>query len=227
MGSDGRKRAVIRGKGYMEDANLQERIVAPRNYLFMVAVLVLLMAGTVYGSLFVKQTNARTAETIAAYIHDVVISARTGLGAADEARLAHVILGESKAHNIDPLFILALIKTESELKNWSRSSKGALGLMQILPSTGREIAGRLRLKWRGEATLFNPYTNVKMGVYYFNSLNSRYDNNIRLSLAAYNAGPGRVSASMETGSEISGAFSDRVLQRYSELKARSEDYTID
>lgn len=203
---------------------MQERIVAPRNYHVMAAATVLLLAGTVYGSLFVKYAETRAGEELAAYIHDVVISSRTGLGTAQDVRLAQVIVGESKAHNIDPLFILALIKTESEFNNWSRSSKGALGLMQILPSTGREIAGRMRLEWRGEATLFDPYANVKMGVYYFNSLKSRYNHDTKLSLAAYNAGPGRVSAMMETGGAVSEVFSDRVLEHYRELKARSEGY---
>lgn len=202
---------------------MQERIFDSSSYFVKAGAVMLLLAGTVYAGLLVSHAQARSGEAIADYIRNVVHSSRTGLGAAEEVRLAHVIVGESKAHNVDPLLMLALIKTESEFNNWSRSSKGALGLMQILPSTGQEIAGRLSLQWRGEATLFDPYMNVKLGVYYFKFLRNRYNHDDKLSLAAYNAGPGRVSAMMEAGT-VSAAFSDRVMVHYKELKKEAEGY---
>lgn len=207
---------------FTEDMDLQEKNIEPRNYLVQAATVVLMMALLIYGSLLIRHTRMSASEALAAYINDVVISSRTGLGPAQDARLARAIVDESRAHNLDPLFVLAIIKTESEFNNWSRSSKGALGLMQILPSTGREIAGRLSLDWQGEATLFDPNMNVKMGVYYFNSLNSRYDKDVKLSLAAYNAGPGRINASLSAGNEVSDVFSDRVMEHYKDLKQGSQ-----
>jgi len=207
----------------MEDIELQVGVTAPRGYL-AAAVIVLLLAGTVYAGLLVRQGEVRAGTAIAAYVRNVVASSRTGLGTAEETRLAQVIMGESRARDLDPLFILALIKTESEFNNWSRSSKGALGLMQIMPSTGRELAGAMSLDWRGEATLFDPYTNVKMGVYYFNSLKSRYNHDMKLSLAAYNAGPRRVTEMMQAGSQVGDVFSTRVLAHYNEMKERSGKY---
>ncbi|MBI5885345.1 MAG: lytic transglycosylase domain-containing protein [Deltaproteobacteria bacterium] len=207
----------------MEDIELQAGFTAHARILRPAAA-VFLLAVSIYAGVLLSQGSERAGTAIAAYVHDVVASSRTGLGATEEARLAQVIVGESEAHNLDPLFILALIKTESEFNNWSRSSKGALGLMQIMPSTGRELAGALSLDWRGEATLLDPYTNVKIGVYYFNTLKSRYNHDTKLSLAAYNAGPRRVRELMQSGSPVGEAFSARVLAHYNEMKERSEAY---
>ena len=82
---------------------------------------------------------ARPEKTIT-YVRDVLKESRTGLGSLEEFKLAEVILFESVSHRIDPLFVLALIKTESTFYNWSRSDNGAVGLMQIRPATGEELA---------------------------------------------------------------------------------------
>lgn len=157
------------------------------------------------------------------YMMDVLSGYKTGLGSLEELKLAEVILVESVAHKIDPLFVLALIKTESTFYNWSKSFNGAVGLMQILPSTGRELAGELKLKWKGEETLLDPYTNVKMGVHYFSSLKRRFKDT-EVSLAAYNIGPGQIDIRIREGDEVGQAFSNRVLSNYRHLKERAEFY---
>src|SRR4030066_1144821 len=120
---------------------------------------------------------------------------RTGLGPHEELKLAKVIFAESLRYEMDPLFVLALIKTESAYYNWSKSFTGALGLMQIRPETGEELAGQLKLEWNGEQTLLDPYLNVRMGVHYLSSLHKRY-NDMDFSLAAYNVGPGRLDTGL-------------------------------
>ncbi|MBZ0220757.1 MAG: lytic transglycosylase domain-containing protein [Candidatus Methylomirabilis sp.] len=155
------------------------------------------------------------------YVLDVLRENRTGLGALEELKLAEVIIMESVEHKLDPLFILALIETESTFYNWSRSLRGAVGLMQIMPSTGEEIARQLRLEWKGEETLLDPYTNIKMGVHYFSRLKRRYKD-VGLSLAAYNAGPGKVDAWMKDGSEPAALYAERVFENYSRFLERAE-----
>lgn len=162
--------------------------------------------------------------TTLAYVHDVFKQERTGLGASEEKALAEYIIAESAAYKIDPLLVLAMIKTESEYYNWSRSDRGALGLMQIMPSTGRELAGQLRFRWDGEATLLNPYMNVKMGMHYYSRLKDVYNDDVHLSLAAYNAGPASVNARLALGMGVSGGFARRVLANYEQLKERVEIY---
>ncbi len=155
------------------------------------------------------------------YVLDVLRENRTGLGALEELKLAEVIMMESVAHKLDPLFVLALIKTESTFYNWSRSWKGAVGLMQIMPSTGEDVARQLKLQWKGEETLLDPYTNIKLGVHYFSSLKRRY-NDVGLSLAAYNAGPGNVDSWVRNGSEPAAWYAERVLENYKGFLERAE-----
>ncbi|WKZ33260.1 MAG: lytic transglycosylase domain-containing protein [Thermodesulfobacteriota bacterium] len=154
------------------------------------------------------------------YVLDVLRENRTGLGALEELKLAEVIIMESVEHKLDPLFVLALIETESTFYNWSRSLRGAMGLMQIMPSTGEEIARQLRLEWKGEETLLDPYTNIKMGVHYFSKLKRRYKD-VGLTLAAYNAGPGKVDAWMRDGIGPSAFYAERVLENYRRFLERA------
>ncbi|CAG1066344.1 Soluble lytic murein transglycosylase [uncultured bacterium] len=154
------------------------------------------------------------------YVRSVLKENRTGLGSIEELKLAETILVESVTNKLDPLFVLALMKTESTFYNWSRSFNGALGLMQILPSTGQELAGELNLKWDGEGTLLDPYANVKMGVRYFSKLQDRYKDT-ETSLTAYNVGPGRVDSAEE---ELPQGFARKVLSNYRYFKERADFY---
>lgn len=169
-------------------------------------------------------SNDETERSTFSYVLDVVKDHRTGLGSIEEFKLAQVILGESIAHKIDPLFVLALIKTESTFYNWSKSFNGAVGLMQILPSTGKQLAGELKLKWKGEETLLNPFVNVKMGVHYFSSLKEHYNHDTKVSLAAYNIGPNHIDSKLKQGETVGHRFSERVLYNYRSLKERAEFY---
>lgn len=155
-----------------------------------------------------------------AHVLGVLRENRTGLGSIEELKLAEVILMESVTHKLDPLFVLALMKTESTFYNWSRSVQGALGLMQILPSTGQELAGEMNLKWEGETTLLDPYANVKMGVRYFAKLRDRYKDT-ETSLSAYNFGPARIDRAEAAASP---AFARRVLSNYELFKQRADFY---
>ncbi|MBI5643667.1 MAG: lytic transglycosylase domain-containing protein [Deltaproteobacteria bacterium] len=164
----------------------------------------------------------RSEQSVSGYMLDVLRENRTGLGSLEELKLVEVILFESISHKIDPLFVLALIKTESTFYNWSKSINGALGLMQIKPSTGEELAAELNLKWKGDETLLNPYINVKMGVHYFSNLMERYNDDREVTLAAYNVGPGIVDSRRKLQEGWGNQFVSRVLTNYKDLKERAE-----
>ncbi len=168
--------------------------------------------------------NGPDRKAIAYYIQSVLRHEGAGIEKKHEAGLAEFILRQSEAKGLDPLFVLALIRTESGFYNPSRSEKGAIGLMQILPSTARHIAGELDIDWQGEDMLLNPYVNIKLGVHYFAGLMKTYGNDKRIGLAAYNAGPSSVSSRLRQGRHVSGAFAERVFDNYRELKERSEFY---
>jgi soluble lytic murein transglycosylase-like protein len=85
----------------------------------------------------------------------------------------------SKNNGIDPALVRAVIKTESNFNRYAVSNKGALGLMQLIPETGRRY---------GVRDFFDPQQNVDGGVRYLRFLLEKFNGNLDLSLAAYNAG---------------------------------------
>lgn len=93
---------------------------------------------------------------------------------------------------IDAALILGLMRQESMLDENARSAVGALGLMQIMPDTGKQMAHQLKETWQLESSLFNPSTNIKYGSHYYKQLLLRFGGHFALAMAAYNAGPNRV-----------------------------------
>ncbi len=93
----------------------------------------------------------------------------------------------------DPLWVMAIIKVESGFLPGARSSRGAVGLMQILPSTAREIAPEIGVVIENDDDLKDPDTNLHLGVYYLTKLQFLFPDDDVAVLAAYNAGPGVTS----------------------------------
>lgn len=114
------------------------------------------------------------------------------LSRRDRIRLARFIVKEGESRDIDKKTMFALINHESRFNPRARSHKGALGLMQVLPSTGKLITARLGIPWKGEATLLNPFTNVLIGLEYLSILKKELGGSIKPALAAYERGPAYV-----------------------------------
>jgi soluble lytic murein transglycosylase len=98
----------------------------------------------------------------------------------------------SSEHQLDPYVVAALIAQESTFTADVKSSANAYGLMQLLPSTGRQYAKMLQLPRFSISMLTTAEPNIKMGTAYFADLVSRFGG-AHLALATYNAGPGRVA----------------------------------
>ncbi|MGS3151586.1 transglycosylase SLT domain-containing protein [Aeromonas sanarellii] len=88
--------------------------------------------------------------------------------------------------------LYAISRQESALYPLAQSPVGARGLMQLMPATARETAGKLGVPYRNEQQLFDPAMNIRLGSAYLKRLLDVYDGNRILAAAAYNAGPGRV-----------------------------------
>jgi soluble lytic murein transglycosylase len=73
--------------------------------------------------------------------------------------------------------------------------------MQIMPYVAESLAQELGIEWSGDRTLFNPYLNIRMGIYYLTQLNKDF-NDIRLALVAYNSGPTYIKGLMERKERI-------------------------
>ena len=95
-------------------------------------------------------------------------------------------------YHVDSTMVAAVIKTESSFRDNACSHRGALGLMQIMPSTGAWIAEQLEDKAYSEDKLTEPERNIHYGVWYLHSLEQEFHGNPVLVLAAYNAGRGNV-----------------------------------
>lgn len=96
------------------------------------------------------------------------------------------------AHKLDPFLVAALVAQESTFDPQARSSANAIGLMQVLPSTGRQWARKLGIRGFSARSLTNPAVNVRIGAAYFADLVKRLGA-VHLALASYNAGAHRVT----------------------------------
>lgn len=100
-----------------------------------------------------------------------------------EVPFGSIIYREAKKNNIRPELIAAVVQAESRFKPTARSGAGAIGLMQLMPRTGR---------WMGAKDLHNPAQNISAGAKYLKYLNERFDGDETAVIAAYNAGEGNV-----------------------------------
>lgn len=101
----------------------------------------------------------------------------------DGTPYGEIIAAASEAHGVNPMLVRALIQVESKFRPTARSRKGAMGLMQLMPSTAREYNVR---------NPFEPKANIEAGIKHLKSLIDRFGSSVELALAAYNAGPGAV-----------------------------------
>lgn len=140
--------------------------------------------------------------------------------AAAQARiraLAPLMAEVAQRHDIDPLLLHALAHIESRHQSQAISAAGARGLMQVMPATGRGLGVA-----EAERALLSPQTNLEASARYLKQLQARFGNDLRLVLAAYNAGEGaverhgrRVPPFAETQ-----AYVRNVMAVYTELRRR-------
>ena len=96
---------------------------------------------------------------------------------------------------VEPSLVAAVIKAESRFDPEATSSRGAYGLMQLLPETARFVSERAGIS----GDFRDPETNIRIGTRYLSYLQSRYEGDQRLALAAYNSGEGRVDRWLSRG----------------------------
>ena len=146
-------------------------------------------------------------------ILDILSHFETGLQRKQEEKLAAFIHQESRRYGFDPELIVAIISTESSFYNWSVSSKGAVGLMQIIPTTAKEIAEMNDIVWRGKDPLLDPFLNIRLGIHYLWLLYLKFGD-IHLALTAYNYGPAKVIQLLKEGGTIPMGYAEKVLGYY-------------
>ena len=105
----------------------------------------------------------------------------------------NIVIAEARERDVDPFLAAALIRQESMFNPRARSPVGALGLMQVMPATGKTLARRLGVTRFRDELLTQPELNVHFGMAYLADQLSSYGDRLDAVLAAYNAGPTRVT----------------------------------
>lgn len=113
-----------------------------------------------------------------------------------------LVLGSARTFDLDPALIAAVIYAESRFRPDAVSEAGAIGLMQLLPETGRWISETTGGDGFAAKDLYNPRTNVRFGAYYLGMLLDKYDGNTRFALAAYHAGQTNADRWLRRGGRI-------------------------
>ena len=140
--------------------------------------------------------------------HFEAIQGAARAGALDRLDLRFPVAWKDEAaaaaddHGIDPAWVLATIRMESAFRPRARSSAGALGLMQIMPATGRRIARSAGVRHHGNRTLLEPYENIRLGSAYLRQLLDKMHGNPALASASYNAGPHRTERWLAAGAGL-------------------------
>lgn len=138
---------------------------------------------------------------VAAHLSDRLPAAHKN----ESYQLARLLLQLAERHTLSPGLLLSVIETESSYRYGIVSKKGAIGLMQMLPATAKEVAHRYNIKdYHGEQDLYNPRVNLRVGAAYLAYLRGRFGNSVHY-LAAYNMGPTALKVRLRNGNYELGA----------------------
>ena len=136
-------------------------------------------------------------------------------GSEELESLSAAIVAEAEAFGFAPSLVTAVIEVESGFDPFAVSRVGAMGLMQVLPSTGQALAAELGIDWHGSRTLFDPVANVRIGIAYLAKMRDRFEH-LPTALAAYNYGPSAIVRRVRAGAPVPKGYSRRVLSAKAE-----------
>jgi soluble lytic murein transglycosylase len=133
-------------------------------------------------------------------------------------RFEEIVRGHAANYGLEPQLVAAVIYQESKFDTNAESASGAVGLMQLLPSTGQGIADRTGGKEWTPSDLHNPELNIRYGAWYLRHLLDKYGGNEELALAAYNAGQTNVDRWRAEGVGIQFDETRHYVERVQKLK---------
>jgi soluble lytic murein transglycosylase len=128
--------------------------------------------------------------------------------------IAHAVIVEADHHQMDPLFLLAVIATESRFNLDAKGTHGEIGLMQVLPCTAKWLAPQAGLPEKFD--LHDPTVNIRLGATYFAKLRRKFHHRGNRYISAYNMGVVNVNRLLKVNVEPR-AYSGRVLGNYTQI----------
>lgn len=147
-----------------------------------------------------NKSYVRSAEQIKKINRKIYLKTKEALPQAFKKqyqRIAQTIIDVSFQHDLDPVFVMAVIQSESSFNPTMIGGVGEIGLMQIRPTTAEWICQKLGIKYKGEKSLRDPKVNIQIGTAYFGYLRSKFKSHAQLYIAAYNMGQGNVKVALE------------------------------
>ena len=130
----------------------------------------------------------------------------------------------SEEYDLDPYLVCAMINAESGFKADAVSHRGAVGLMQMMPATAEEVAGKLSVAGYSDDMLKDAETNIRFGCYYLRYLSDYFEGNTDYVVAAYNAGLGNVREWVKTDPSLKAIPHPETADYLKKVKAFYEIY---
>lgn len=150
-------------------------------------------------------------------ILEIIEDFQVGMRPSERGELVNVIYEQSEKYGYDPLLLLALINVESSFKKEAVSHMGAVGLMQMKPSVGSDVANRRGIEWANRSNLYEPDYNVQLGSLYLFELILKFGD-VKDAITAYNIGETRLRRMKRADEEPPKVYLKKVLKKYKELK---------
>ncbi|NIR18165.1 MAG: lytic transglycosylase domain-containing protein, partial [Desulfobacterales bacterium] len=127
------------------------------------------------------------------------IKVAQGIGLPQANRLSYpkgyqeFVAPYSKKYGVDELLVYSIIREESRFQKDAVSPADAVGLMQLIPPTARSVARQIGINGFSTSMLTIPRINIEMGIFYFKQVLDKFNGDVELALASYNAGPHRAA----------------------------------
>lgn len=184
---------------------------------------VVLFALLSYGSFFHGSFHEAQKANV---LKELIISENQALSTHLSYNISEHILELSSQYDIDPLLILAVIKTESNFQPHVVSYAGAVGLMQVMPIVIAEVGTDLAQQRRSSySLLMDPKINIELGVRYLDYLRKIYGDDWYTILSAYNMGPTYVSSLRLKSRRPPARYYHKVMQAYRDFRRAHADLT--
>ena len=209
---------------YFDEKFANYKVIKPFMHMKRTYFLVAVLVSFLFGALCfvgVKASEKHELESlkhfIAAYAE---VNSINNLSDSDYELLAREIKKAGAKYDIDPMLVVSIITVESSFDKNAVSPKGAIGLMQLMPQTAKDLCVEMGVD-ASACKVGDVKTNILVGTYYLSKLSSKYNNNMRHYLAAYNYGPSEIDRIIKEKDSVPAEFYSRIMKIYQKLASKN------